>query len=263
MIFEKLPSVRQVIFSVLWLQIAVAIFTLWASNNKLYDNISGPKYVTKELEDLPSEQQVHEFTDKVVPVLKEDKQHPRQVELPEDFTERLKFELVTVDGLGAGILVSGPIETGDTERFITFLKDNNETKFSFVSLHSPGGPVSEALSLGREVRSRSFKTFLSNTAFCYSACPYVMASGVERIFSDYSLLGVHQHYYEANLYIPLLFAVNDIQNSQADVFRYLKEMGVSTDLMEHSLSTPPDEIYILKEQELFEYKFATRMFETA
>jgi len=51
------------------------------------------------------------------------------------------------------------------------------------------------------------------------------------------------------------FAVEDIQRSQGEVMTYLDEMGIGPLVMQHALSTPPGEIYVLLLFELLEYRF--------
>ena len=59
--------------------------------------------------------------------------------------------------------------------------------------------------------------------------------------------------------IPVFFAVQTVQDGQAKTFRHLKQMGISTEIMEHILSTPPEEIYVLSTEELEKYNFATEL----
>ncbi|MEL6809414.1 MAG: hypothetical protein AAFO97_16700, partial [Pseudomonadota bacterium] len=54
---------------------------------------------------------------------------------------------------------------------------------------------------------------------------------------------------------PAAFAVEDIQRGQGEVMTYLDEMGIDPLLMQHALSTPPDEIYVLLPEELERYGF--------
>ncbi|MDV7144140.1 hypothetical protein R3X27_15740 [Tropicimonas sp. TH_r6] len=72
-------------------------------------------------------------------------------------------------------------------------------------------------------------------------------------------MGLHQHYYETPGYLPVFFAVEDIQTSQRRTMEYLIEMGIDPGAMVHSLATPPDEIYQLVEEELIESSLATKM----
>ena len=40
-------------------------------------------------------------------------------------------------------------------------------------------------------------------------------------------------------------------------------MGISTDVMEHILDTPPEEIYIFNVEELLKFNFATEIVENS
>ena len=257
--FDKLPTVRQVIFGVLWIQIGIAIITFIASQQTFFNNKYDPNYLVDEIEVLPSEKQVRKITKKRIPGLKTSQDYLPNIELPTTLSDRLNFRIVSVDSYDRGVLVSGQIELGDTKRFVNFLREDGVGNISFIAFHSPGGNVQEAILIGQEIRDRGLDTMLSSNAFCYSACPYMMAGGVERIFSRHSLLGVHQHYYSDKLYIPIFLAVTDIQNGQADTFRHLKEMGINTDIMEYILSTPPKELFILSLSDLEFFNFATEI----
>ena len=68
-------------------------------------------------------------------------------------------------------------------------------------------------------------------------------------------MGLHQHYFGENTLLPAYLAVEDIQRGQADVMRFLSDMGIDLLVMQHALSTPPDEIYILLPEELQRYGF--------
>jgi hypothetical protein len=259
MFFQKLPSIRLIMLVILLIQICVAASIFLLKQASALSEQFETQYLTKEIDYLSTEEQTTEFKKKAIPVLKDDQDHPSEFSLPAEFSERAKFEIILLKELGKGVLLSGPIRSGDKARLVTFLEQEGRHA-SFVSLHSPGGNVNEAHAIGRELRARRLATVLSSKASCLSACPYIMAGGVDRYISEYSLLGVHRHYYSDNLYIPIYFAVEDIQKSQAATFKYLKEMGILIDVMEHILSTPSDEIYILNTKELIEYKFVTKPF---
>jgi len=96
---------------------------------------------------------------------------------------------------------------------------------------------------------------------CLSSCPYVIAGGVERRVSLAGAVGLHQHYYEAPGYMPVFFAVEDIQFSQGETMGYLIEMGIDPGVMVHGLKTPPNDIYVLVESELLESRMATEVTE--
>lgn len=183
---------------------------------------------------------------------------PSDIPLPDEFSDRLNFSQLSVDGIGEVVLLSGGIEVGDAERFKNYL-DTLSTVPQVVALHSPGGIVAEAKEIGRLIRERDLQTGVFSNAFCLSSCPYILAAGTERTVSLRSVVGLHQHYCEQSKLLPVVFAVEDIQVSQGETMEYLIEMGVDPSLMVYSLRTPPEEIYALVEEELIATRIATQI----
>ncbi|WP_170481202.1 hypothetical protein [Ruegeria arenilitoris] len=183
---------------------------------------------------------------------------PLEIPMPEAFPERLDFSVVEVEGLGRVLLLTGQIEVDDSSRFASYLSDMRE-KPDLVALHSPGGMVSEALSIGEKVREAELSSAVLAGAMCVSSCPYILAGGEERIVSLRSIVGMHQHYYDQPRLIPVVFAVEGIQMGQGETMQHLIDMGVEPSLMLYSLNTPPDEIYALVEEELLDTRIATQV----
>lgn len=148
--------------------------------------------------------------------------------------------------------LEGAIAEGDGPRIVPLLDDAAPDA---VILQSPGGSVGDALVLGRALRERGIGTRMLAGEFCYSACPYVLAGGEQRQIDDAASVGVHQHYFGENSLLPAFTAVEDIQRGQAEVMIYLDDMGIDPLVMQHALSTPPDEIYILLPEELERYGY--------
>ena len=180
------------------------------------------------------------------------------ITLPEDLPRQLTFSLQTEDSRGPLIVATGPIQPGDADRFEAFLAGLNEVP-DLVALHSPGGNVDEALEIGRRLRARDLSTAILPGTVCLSACPYILAAGVERDVSLRGFVGLHQHAYETPGYMPVFLAVEDIQRNQGRTMAYLIEMGIDPGVMRFGLSTPPDDIYILVEAELVESRLASRI----
>ncbi len=185
---------------------------------------------------------------------------PLEVPVPENFSDRLDFTEQEVEGLGRVLLLSGQIEVDDAIRFASYLSDMQE-KPDLVALHSPGGVVSEALSIGKKVREAELSSAVLAGAMCVSSCPYILAGGEERIVSQRSIVGMHQHYYDQPRLIPVIFAVEDIQKGQGKTMQHLIELGIDPALMLYSLNTPPEEIYALVEEELLDTRIATQVIE--
>ncbi len=185
---------------------------------------------------------------------------PLDLPLPETFLNRLDFSVRDVEGVGRVLLLSGQIEVEDSSRFASFLS-GMKVKPDIVALHSPGGVVSEALSIGKQVRDAELPSAVLAGAMCVSSCPYILAGGVERTVSLRGIVGMHQHYYDQPRLIPVVFAVEGIQKGQGETMEHLIEMGVEPALMIYSLNTPPEEIYALVEDELVDTRIATQIIE--
>ncbi len=164
-----------------------------------------------------------------------------------------RLTLTVVEG-GARALLEGGIQPGDAERIEKQLAEL-EPKPGGVILNSPGGSVQDALLLGRYLRDAELTTALRSGDICYSACPYLLAAGTDRVVPEDASVGVHQHYFGESTLLPAFVAVEDIQRGQGEVMRYLDSMGIDPLVMQHALVTPPDEIYVLLPEELERYRF--------
>lgn len=178
------------------------------------------------------------------------------MELPTDVPARLEFGMQDAGDHGAVLLIGGAIESGDAGRFAAYLASSGDLSVP-VALNSPGGVVDEALEIGRMLRAEEAETVILPGMICASACPYMLAGGIDRRVSKRGVVGMHQHYYETPAYLPAFWAVENVQHGQGQVMEFLIEMGVNSSVMLHSLNTPPDEIYVLVEEELLESRLAT------
>jgi hypothetical protein len=117
------------------------------------------------------------------------------------------------------IWAEGDIKRDTAARFKKFLKTVGDRKLPVI-IHSAGGDVASAFEMGRLVRKRKLDVAIGYTfftscdprmeecdskkmqaltgyatpgmAFCNSACPLVLMSGVRRLAGDFTRLGVHQ-----------------------------------------------------------------------
>ncbi|MEM6373695.1 MAG: hypothetical protein AAF727_13070 [Pseudomonadota bacterium] len=166
----------------------------------------------------------------------------------------LPDRLVLTAKSGTTYRLEGGIRAGDGARLIDLIDAADPAPETLI-LQSPGGSVSDALSLGRHIRAQGITTQMLSGEFCYSACPYILAAGVTRDIDGDASVGVHQHYFGENTLLPAAFAVEDIQRGQGEVMTYLDTMGIDPLVMQHALSTPPDQIYVLLPEELERYGF--------
>lgn len=167
-----------------------------------------------------------------------------------------RLTLTVVEG-GERVLLEGGIVPGDAERIEKQLAEL-DPKPQGVILNSPGGSVHDALLLGRYLRDADMTTALRPGDICYSACPYLLAAGTDRMIPDDASVGVHQHYFGESTLLPAFVAVEDIQRGQGEVMTYLNDMGIDPLVMQHALVTPPDEIYVLLPEELTRYRFVEK-----
>lgn len=167
---------------------------------------------------------------------------------------QLPDRLVLTRANGTTYRLEGTIEDGDAARLISLI-DGADPSPEKLILQSPGGSVRDALLLGSHIRTSGIGTQILAGEYCYSACPYVLAGGTSRDISDDASVGVHQHYFGKKSYLPAAFAVEDIQRGQGAVMTFLDEMGIDPMVMQHALTTPPDEIYVLLPEQLQEYNF--------
>ncbi|MDO6587307.1 hypothetical protein Q4543_17475 [Salipiger sp. 1_MG-2023] len=171
---------------------------------------------------------------------------------PGDLPKRL---ILTQDS-GTTWRLEGTIAGGDAERIIDQLTAADPAIATLI-LQSPGGSVQDALQIGRHLRDAGIGTAMLRGEICYSACPYLFAGGAERRIEDGASLGVHQHYFGESTILPAFVAVESIQRGQGEVMTYLNDMGIDPMVMQHALTTPSDEIYVLLPEELDRYGFET------
>jgi len=177
-----------------------------------------------------------------------------------DQPTRLVFSIRQSSDLKSVLHMHGKIAQGDANRFSAYL-ETLDSPPDTVAVNSTGGIVDEALQIGLIIREQEFNTHLSAREICLSACPYILAGGIERRVSHEGIVGLHQHYYETPGFMPVFLAVENIQRGQGRTMAHLIEMGIDPGVMIHSLTTPPDDIYVLVEDELIASKMATQLIE--
>ncbi|WP_170343081.1 hypothetical protein [Ruegeria arenilitoris] len=207
----------------------------------------------------PGDQRREYRTDRTDPTLFLNDE-PQDLPVPANFSARLDFSVSELDEFGQVLLLSGQIETGDADRLISYLSEMTENP-ALVALHSPGGRVSEALTIGQHLREAGVNTGVLAGSVCMSSCPYILAGGIDRLVSQKGVVGMHQHYYEQPRMIPVVFAVEGIQKGQGETMQHLIEMGIDPALMLYSLNTPPEQIYALVADELIQTRLATQIIE--
>ena len=209
----------------------------------------------------------------------------------------------------------GQIDGTTPKLFRAILKQAGDRKLPLILL-SPGGNVNSAIEVGRLVRKRGMAVEIGYTrfgacrprdqgckgdgpgegefrgivmasgAFCWSACPLILAGGTRRLSSQVALTGVHQVttiYQRERVYFRERFRIVNGERkviSRKIVSRkaagtkkttrlpkatrrlligYLKEMGINKSLLDAMLSTPPDKIRRLEPAEMLKMSLVTEL----
>jgi hypothetical protein len=165
----------------------------------------------------------------------------------------ITFEL----GKDGRLIATGTIVPGAADAFAAEI-DKRGGYVKTVTLHSPGGSVQDALKIGRMIRERKFNTEVADGGYCASSCPLVFAGGVERIARPKAAIGVHQvSALTAAASATMADGMSSAQRVSADVQRYLREMGVDSQVWIHAMETPANELFYFKPDELLALKLAT------
>ncbi len=165
---------------------------------------------------------------------------------------------VTFELAGDGRLIAtGTIVPGAADTFAAEIEKRGGYVKTVV-LHSPGGSVQDALRIGRLIRERKFNTEVLDARYCASSCPLIFAGGVERIAGPKAAIGVHQVSALTNAASATMAdGMSSAQRVSAEVQRYLRDMGVDSQVWVHAMETPANELFYFKPDELLALKLAT------
>ncbi len=170
----------------------------------------------------------------------------------------LAFATVEIPGAGPALYLRGAILPGDDARFERWLDEMPEPP-ARVALHSPGGAVTTALAIGRSIRMREIETHVLAEDACISACPFLLAGGVERIVHREAWVGLHQAAFVETATLSARDAVRQLQVLKADVLDYWSEMNIDPAIEVVAMRIPPEQAYFLLPEELTHFRLSTRM----
>jgi hypothetical protein len=161
------------------------------------------------------------------------------------------------EGGGCSITIEGKIERGDAARFVKGMAATKKTLTGCGSpalyLDSDGGDVDEALRLGRAIRANEMMVVVPRQSSCLSSCVFLLAAGVNRI--SFGKTGIHRPYFaalESGLSNQQVRVLRDSMNSA--IVEYLREMDVSVALLDAMLAVSPEEMKMLGNRELTDYR---------
>lgn len=139
------------------------------------------------------------------------------------------------------IAVSGPIEVGDSEKFVKAVGPNLP---DLVLLGSPGGNLSEGLAIAAEIALLRLPTFVNERRGCFSACALIWVAGKPRIMNENARIGVHAAYHlveESGE--SLQMEVSSVGN--ANIGAFLNEIGLDIEAIEFFVRAAPNSIALL------------------
>jgi len=182
-------------------------------------------------------------------------------------------------GPDLGVVIEGNIETGDYDKLLSFIKDNDIRNSIFLA--SPGGNVAEAIKIGRLVRmlrmateipgqfSREMRDAMSpddlnkrllksandhnirnreDNYVCASACFFVFVAGVYRdkepsVYDEPSL-GIHRPFLTDSDLTSLSAseAMASAKQLRAFIESYFKEMDVPSKYADLMFSVPREQV---------------------
>ncbi len=144
-------------------------------------------------------------------------------------------------------MLSGEVDDGTALNFERAVSDFGPP--NLLMLSSIGGLVNEALLVARHAHEMGTNTLVPAGAECYSACSLIFLSGKARVVDG--KLGVHQISSENN----------DLRSGQLTIAVMLEILGkfdVPNELIVDMLGTPPDQIYIITDEDRLKFGFYLR-----
>lgn len=150
----------------------------------------------------------------------------------------------------------GRIEPGTATDFARFLS-GKDGSIKRVYLHSPGGSVSDAIAMGREIRKGGMTTVVPDNGYCASSCPLLFAGGKEREAGSKTWIGVHQVFTLPSEVGTLHDGLANAQRISAECQDHLVAMGVDPRVWIYAMKTAKHRLYVFTPDELRELKLVT------
>lgn len=166
----------------------------------------------------------------------------------------ITYERVSMDGGKSILMIKGEFEQSDDPSRL--VSEYLQLKPIFVSFHSSGGNVASAMKFGRMIRALGADTLQARSLECASACALAFVGGVHRS-AEAGSIGVHRSSFAEDAGLDRNTAVAAVQAMTADIIKYLGEMGVSSDLMQISLSVDSSDMRYLTSREMEQFRITT------
>lgn len=150
------------------------------------------------------------------------------------------------------IHVRGPIEAGDARALRAHLKSKPDP--AVVIFNSPGGSVTEALEIGRDIRRHGAITYVGPRQRCVSACLLAFAGGTQRHVNGEGALGSHQFYWPDGKAPAGADATAISQRISASVLRHFISLDVDPEALTLIMETPPEDMLVFTPELLKKFR---------
>ncbi|MFK4259067.1 COG3904 family protein [Agrobacterium tumefaciens] len=142
------------------------------------------------------------------------------------------------------VRVTGSIRPGDALVLRGIL--GAEPDPAVVIFNSPGGSVTEALQMGRDIRRHAASTYVGKGQQCVSACILAFVGGVRRAVGPGGELGSHQFYWPDGQAPAGEAATAMTQKLSASVLRHFIALDVDPEALTLIMETPPEKMLVFK-----------------
>ncbi|HKA77109.1 MAG TPA: hypothetical protein VKD19_08390 [Pseudolabrys sp.] len=133
------------------------------------------------------------------------------------------------------IQITGELKKNDNQKFSDAVSKLLPL-FGIVILDSPGGELSSALAIGKEIKLRGYSTVVKARDTCASACALVWLAGDTRYMEPSSKIGFHAaSVMKGNAAVESGFA-------NALVGAYLDRLGLTTEAIEYITRPSPSDV---------------------
>lgn len=136
-------------------------------------------------------------------------------------------------GASAFILLSGPMEVDDDEKFERIVSNLNS---AVVVLASPGGSLTAGITIGATIRAKGFHTLVAESTRCASACALAWLGGNKRYLTGTSKIGFHTSYEKIGNYKRISLSGNEL------VKRYVAALRIDDRAFSYIVSPGPDDV---------------------
>lgn len=153
----------------------------------------------------------------------------------------------------SGVMVSGRIEKGDTNKLMRFLLDNLDSDrihSKIIYLNSPGGDVNEAFEMADFLERSLRTTAVVRKSECLSACTVLWAAGANRIVDETSRLGFHRVRFQKEK-----SSMEDYQKQITPVadrlYNHLQQRGIPRVILDKMMETPATDMFYVTSRWLY------------